>query len=183
MSFDPSNCGSCGHACGTDQACTNGTCIDTKYEPVGPQQNVPITALRGWSLCYSDTYNVAIQAQLPNIQTACDGAKIMLACKPHANTTTISLLAWGNRSDVFFDTGAGANQGHTAGPVVWYYNGNFSWGFATAGDALNLNTCDTHPGTDRLCWHTSPPDGGYRCGDTTNLNSDASWDRLIYEAP
>jgi hypothetical protein len=182
LTFDPSNCGTCGTTCGVSQACVAGTCVDEAlYAPVGPQQNVPITSLSGWTQCYSDTYNVDMGAVISNIQTACSGAKILMACRPH-NASTLTLLAWGQRSDVFFDTGAGNNQGHTAGPVVWYFNANYSWGFATAGDALDLNQCDENGGADRLCWHTINASGGYRCGDTINLNGSTAWDRLIFQA-
>jgi len=140
-----------------------------------------VTSLTGWSLCYSDTYNVNMQGTIATIQSQCTGSKILMACRPN-NASTLTLLAWGARTDVFFDTGAGQNQGHVAGPVVWYYDPNWSWGFASAGDTLMLNECDTNSGADRLCWHLYMGVGGYRCGATTDLNSSPAWDRLIYQA-
>jgi hypothetical protein len=143
---------------------------------------VPVTSLTGWSLCYADTYDQNLNAQLSTIQANCTGTRIMLACRPH-NSTTISLLAQGLRTDVFMDTGATNNQGHSDGQVRWYFDPSYSWGFASPDEMLNLFECDENPGPDRLCWHTlSDGVGGYRCGDTTELNSDATWDRLIYQA-
>jgi hypothetical protein len=178
---DFKNCGACNNVCPANSNCVNGTCTP-EYLPVGPQQNVPVANLTGWKLCYSDTYNVNMQMAVPAIQAACSQAKLLLACRTNGNATT-TLLAWGLRTDVLFDTGAAPNQGHTAGPVVWYFDPNYSWGFATAGDQLALGQCDTNAGADRLCWHTINGVGGYRCGTNIALNGNNGWDRLIYQAP
>ena len=181
-SNDPANCGACGTTCGASQACVQGVCEDLAlYAPDGPQQNVPESDLTGWSVCYHDLYNVNMQAQVSNIQTMCSGNKLLLACR-QGGTTTFTVHAWGNRSDVFFDTGAMENQGHSDGKVLWYFDPNWSWGFATPGDTLLLNECDENSGPDRLCWHTINSSGGYRCGTTDSLNDSTAWERYIYQA-
>jgi hypothetical protein len=180
LTSDNNNCSACGNACPNNAPnCQNGVCTNL-WQPDGVQQNVPVNMLAGWSLCYNDTYNVPLGGQIQNIKGKCTGNKLLLACRRN-NSQTLTLLAAGNAADVFFDTGQGG-QGHVAGKVVWYFNANWAWGFATAGDQLSLNECDTNGGNDRLCWHTCCNAGGYRCGGTTGLNGDASWDRLVYQA-
>jgi hypothetical protein len=50
------------------------------------------------------------------------------------------------------------------------------------------NSCDIAGGETnpelRLCWHTGGGNiqGGYRCGATTGLNGDPTWQRLVFHA-
>lgn len=47
-------------------------------------------------------------------------------------------------------------------------------------------SCDTAAGNEtlRLCWHTGggSMNGGWRCGSSTGLNGDATWERVILQA-
>ena len=120
------------------------------YTPTGPQQNVPVSSLVGWSQCYLGNYGDS--PTIAALQSACTAANLMMACRV-AGSSTIALLAWAARSDVLYDTGFG-NTPHTANGVGWYFNGSYSWGFAAAGDSLTRSSCDVgsvDPG-NRLCW-------------------------------
>ena len=182
---DPKNCGACGKVCPVNlPGCANGVCINGWF-PVGVQTNVPANMLAGWSECYRDKYGNS-GTLLANIQNGCPGSKLMLACSRTADPSTLVALAWAPRADVLFDTGQG-NVPHDANGVSWYYNGSYSWGFAGLGDGLSRSSCDTanvNP-QNRLCWHTgnNQINGGYRCGSTSGLNGDQTWDRIIYQFP
>jgi hypothetical protein len=75
---------------------------------------------------------------------------------------------------------------HPANGVGWYFNNNYSWGFALQGDAITRTICDvngTGTAADRLCWHTSAGSilSGYRCGANAGLGSDGAYERIIYD--
>jgi hypothetical protein len=182
---DNNNCGGCGKPCMNGLVCVNGACSNL-YLPVGVQTNVPLSMLSGWTLCFTDTYNIAITA--PNVTNVCSGGHMLLGCMPN-NSATLTVMAAGLTTDVEFPTGntqCGQNKTHIANGVEWYFDNNFSIGFAPAGDATTLCECDeaaTPDNDKRLCWHTINNAGGYRCGVTVGLNSDATWTRVVYVAP
>ena len=135
----------------------------------------------GWSVCYQGTYDLA--PTLATIQSACTGPNIMLACRLTGNATLI-LAASSPYADVFYETGAGATSVHRANGVDWYFTSSYSWGFVKAGDSINRGSCDTATSafdSSRLCWHTSGGSlsSGYRCG--TNINSTATYERVILQ--
>jgi hypothetical protein len=92
--------------------------------------------------------------------------------------------------------------------VGWYYSDDHSWGFVRDGDSVNRMTCDTGEYTfksitmldylalsiidlnstseassnSRLCWNTGSNGGGYRCGSHVGLNTDKTFQRVIYHA-
>ena len=162
------------------------------YAPYGPQANVATSSVTsgGWMLCFNDLYSDQSEPQLSNILAACNGPFLMLACGQAATPGTLTTLAWGARADVLFETGSnGQNAPHSVAGVAWYYDPDWSWGFAVPGDGLSLNACDTATGQYpqyRLCWHTVIIAGdvgfGYRCGATVGLNGAANWARYIFTA-
>ena len=153
------------------------------YLPVGPQTNVPVDTVTGggWTECYIDTYNIALDAS--TVLESCPGSRLMLSCRP-TGSSTLTLLAQGDRSDVTFDTGNSNDDVlHVANGVGWYFNntGLDSWGFVRAGDSVIKDNCDVDTSganDERLCWHLGG--GGYRCGATEELNSSESFERIIY---
>jgi hypothetical protein len=82
----------------------------------------------------------------------------------------LTVAAWAPRGDVFFDTGASnMSTVHNANGVGWYFNGDWSWGFANEGDAVQLDQCDDLNAPNpalRLCWQASNNSmtAGFRCG-------------------
>ncbi|MDB4943044.1 MAG: hypothetical protein JWP97_2578 [Labilithrix sp.] len=147
----------------------------------GIQQNLPVASLAGWTQCYLDTYAKNDGQLSQEIVAACTKANVMLACRA-TGATTLTLAAYAPRADVFFDTGS-SNVMHVANGVGWYFNDNYSMGFAPPGDTISRNQGDTAPGPLHLSWHTlAAYSGGFRCGDTMWLNSDATWERVVYHA-
>ncbi len=149
----------------------------------GPRTNFHVSELSGWTQCYKDAYGDS-GASLADIKAACPGKNLMLACK-QTDSNIITLAAQAPRVDVLFDT-LGQNVPHNANGVGWYYNDNYSWGFALEGDAISLSPCDIQSGNGelRMCWHTGAGamNGGWRCGSQTGLNSSTAWERVVYSA-
>jgi hypothetical protein len=193
-----------GDGCTSATTCSNGTCgspgatitqcidgdmccppgcandDDCLFWQGGVLDNVAASSLTGWTLCYSDTYNVNLQGALAGLLQQCNRSKLLLACGLQ-NSQTYTLVAMGERGDVTFDTGQ-ASVTHVANGVGWYFNANWSWGFTNGGDQVQLNECDVLGGAHRLCWHTVNGAGGYRCGDAAGLNNDSTWKRAVYHA-
>ena len=153
------------------------------FSDVGPQVNVPVANLVGWTQCFAETYgNVT---PIATITTACSKAKLMMACRV-AGSTTLQLLSWAPRADVLFDTGT-SNIPHVANGSGWYFSGAYSCGFAKAGDPINRSTCDLDNGGAvdnnlRMCIHTAAnqTNVGYRCGSSVSYS--AAYQQLFYQA-
>ena len=174
--------------CGDGDACCPPGCDgldgDCLYWEEGVQENVPQAALVGWELCHSDFYDGF--SPLPTVLQSCNKPKLLMACRP-TNSPTLTLVAMAPRADVLFDCGQQMNCANQANGVGWYYDEEWSWGFAPGGQPVNRFSCDFNEGNQslphlRMCWHTSGNSisGGYRCGNTTPFGSD--WQRLVFEA-
>ncbi len=170
----------CGYSTGASYVCSDNV-KGSHVEFAGIQQNLPVANLTGWTQCYLDTYAKNNGQLAQEIVAACTKANVMLACRP-TGATTLTLAADAPRADVFFDTGTG-NTPHNANNVGWYFNNDYSMGFAPQGEAISRGQADTLPGATRLSWHTlSQNSGGYRCGDVTGLNGSTSYERVVYQA-
>ena len=186
---DNMNCGACGMVCPQNlPACSAGKCING-YFPVGVQQNIPVGMMSGWAECWKETYGAF--GSLAQLQVACGGTKIALACRPTGNPT-LTLMAWANRTDVFNNVPAYcaccANTAvRQANGTGWYYDSSWALGFVAGGDTVNLCSCDTQSSgandAKRLCVHTSgnAMSTGYRCGNTFDYGGGT--ERLFYSAP
>ena len=168
-----------------------------QYLPFGPQTNVPVATVTngGWVECYRDTYNNDVD--IDSVLTDCPGSLLMLACRV-TDSSTLMLLAQGERSDVTFDTGNDNNDvTHIANGVGWYFNDGGimgeeegdAWGFVRAGDSVQKNNCDVDESganDERLCWHLQEDTGGYRCGVMQDLNQfdegSEDYERIVYMA-
>ena len=156
------------------------------YWASGPLTNLDPSVLSsgGWTRCYNGTYAVnLIPSQIATILSQCNQTKLLLACKPLSNSN-YTLAAMGLRSDVLYNCSSITTCTHVANGVGWYFSDTASWGFVSANDSVTRTSCDTastNP-TFRLCWHTGFTFGGYRCGSTTGLNSDTTWERSVWQA-
>jgi hypothetical protein len=162
------------------------------YYPSGPQTNVNMAQLNGWTPCFSGPYGEA-GASLSGILSNCHDPLLLLAGGPNASST-LTVLAAAPRSDVIFDTGQ-SNIPHNANGSGWYFNDDLSWGFAKQGDPIARDSCDVVADSDdptsgpngdlRLCWHTvgGALDGGFRAGAADFLNEEPTgYTRYIYQA-
>jgi hypothetical protein len=158
------------------------------YYPSGPQTFVDKSQLDGWQLCFSDLYADSTH-ELNGILAQCNGDPLLLAGGP-TGSSTLTVLAAAPRADVLFDTGDGTspnfNVPHDANGSGWYFNPDYSWGFAKQGDPIDRDSCDVQddPNPDlRLCWHTSGGnlDNGYRAGAALPLNGSTDYTRYIFQ--
>ena len=164
---------------GCEADCT----VPDLYWKSGPQTNVNQNQLAGWVACYNDKYSHA-GTGLNTILNQCNKTKLLMACR-QVGSQTFKVLAMAQRSDVSFNTGTG-NTTHDANGVAWYFDHQDSWGFAVPGTGVSRSSCDTasSQGDKRLCWHTGGGsiDDGWRCGTTTDLNGNSSWERYVFHA-
>jgi cysteine-rich repeat protein len=161
-----------------DDYCTN-ACIALLYFVEGPQTNVHEDDLADWETCWTGTYDGFYQDLSTTIfGEQCTGSKLLLGCRP-VGSPMFTLVATGEREDVLFDTGMG-NVTHDANGVSWYYNGDWSMGFADEGTGVDRNSCDILDvsGELRMCWHTGGDAiyEGYRCGNEYPWND---YERVI----
>jgi hypothetical protein len=185
---DKLNCGGCGISCGADEGCTGGKCVALlKFS--GVAQNVPISSLVGWTQCYVEAYGQG-STSISSVRQSCDGSLLMMACRVKGSST-LQLVAYASRDDVMFETGS-SNTPHDANGVGWYFSSGYSWGFAPQGDPISRSSCDIQAsslqsgvdGDKRICWHTTSGviQGGWRCGLKDGLNSDTSYERMLFTA-
>ncbi len=174
---DPNNCGHCGNVCADGVDCIDGFCGGLYYVP-GVQQNVDEATLGGWHVCNHEGYSD--MTDVGQMQAACGGQYVALGCRP-MGSQTYTLLAMGERAQVFNNVGDQNNNVTESNGVNFYFSGGWSMGFVPLGTAPERNSCDTgqDQGDLRMCWHTSnnSTQPGYRCGQ--NYPFDNAWERVV----
>ena len=113
------------------------------YTPVGPQTNVALSTVTGggWTLCYSAAMAIPLGTSASAATAACGGDQIMLAARATGSDTLLA-LAWAQKEDALFNTGANTGVTHTANGSAWYNSDGWSWGFAPAGQGVEKYPCD-----------------------------------------
>ena len=154
----------------------------------GPQQNIKQSFLEsaGWSICFSETYDVDKVTSLASLFNTCNKDELLLACR-QVGGETFTVAAHAPRVDVIYDTGDNIDQTHAANGVAWYYNENRSMGFAPLGETVSKTSCDgsNSNGEYRMCIHLNPGliIDGFRCGTTEYLNAGINdsdtWERVF----
>jgi hypothetical protein len=162
-------------------ASSSSQCVPSSFSGVRTAVPTADVIQEGFTLCFSDTYDNTLNPTV--IQSNCQQDVLLVACRPLGDAT-LTVAAMGYATDVFTVVPDTPTASITANGVQWYYGAAYSMGFAPAGATLSRNSCDTGAtdGDQRLCWHTGGG-GGWRCGTTTNLNSDAGWERVVYQRP
>jgi hypothetical protein len=154
------------------------------YAPVGPQENVPVSTVTsgGWTECFKEKFDQ--NTPISTILAACSGTQMMMACRP-TGSATLQLLAQAAKSDVTFPTGYFDRYStRLANGSLWYFDNNWSWGFAQAGDSVDKYSCDwlsTGASSKKMCIHTgsNQTSYGYRCG---NSFPGSNYERVFYSS-
>jgi hypothetical protein len=151
------------------------------YYPSGPQNDVPVSALEGWTVCFQEEMSEG-KSVIDEVLKACDGTHLLMAGRTTGSATILTLAA-APTGDVTTDTGE-SNTPHNANGTGWYFSQSFSWGFARIGDAIFRSSCDTGIDTharQRICWHTGGGfiNDGWRVGDAESVY--AGYERLLYK--
>jgi hypothetical protein len=157
--------------------------------PVGPQNDVNINTVLndwGWTLCDTRAYSAGNAGGFSSLDASCSGFDSIMLAGRIIGSEILDVLAATGLTDATTDTGA-ANNGltTTSNGSEWYYNTNYSWGFAGLGDSVNKFECDTAASgeRDRLCWHTLASNvGGYRSGSNLGLNNSEAFEKLVFVA-
>jgi len=109
---------------------------------------------------------------------------IAVGCKPVGSTSlsvvAIDTYAW--ITSVPLSTNTAYKNPANANGAYWTVYPSKSIGFAP-NSAVSLHSADTTDRADpnRLSWHyDNGGHGGWRCGATTNLNSNTQWHKIIY---
>ena len=119
--------------------------------PVGVQTNVAastITGTWGFSQCWSGNYNDS--ASIESMLAGCQGDYLMMAAKALGSDDFI-VAAAAAYADVTFLTGGSSNplESHEANGVEWYFNPEWSWGFAPQDAFVLTSSCDVGLHADR----------------------------------
>lgn len=150
------------------------------YQPVGPQTNVPVATVLagGWSVCYTADFATPFGSNTATTLAGCTGDQIIVAA--HLKGSDVyAVLAAAPKADALMDTGTGTQATHTVNGSEWYNSDNWAFGFAGAGDTVQLDSCDVTEGDDRFCVHTFTAVGGYRAGAQRDLNADTNWEKVV----
>ncbi|MEP6834990.1 MAG: PEP-CTERM sorting domain-containing protein [Gemmatimonas sp.] len=155
---------------------------EAQYNPFGVQTNVAVSTVTtgGWTQCYAATMSVFIGFNAENVLNVCTQNEIMMAGRT-TGSSTLLLLASGNRAEVIQDTGITDTFTHAVNGSAWYYASNFSWGFDILGGAVQKSECDTSDGAFSMCLHTVNSAGGYRIGNATELNTSVDYEKVFYQ--
>lgn len=120
---------------------------------------------------------------ITEILRICYQDKLLLGCRL-SGSSVLTVAAMGKRSDVLYDCGTQPYCTHYANDVGWYFSAEWSWGFVDSLLIPSRVPCDnfTELAEYRLCWPTSNSFIGSRCGTMNFMNTDTSYERVIFHA-
>ena len=137
--------------------------------------------MAGWKVVYDYGYgHPTLSSELDAIYNTYDKNRVVCVCGMPATGYTITLAGCGLVGQVFLQT-TSTSTANQYGNAFWYFVAASSFGFSDSA-SITLSSADVASGANRLSWHSNGA-GGYRVGDTTGLNSDNSWQKIILLAP
>ena len=144
-----------------------------------------LTELNGWTLCYDVIYATATTTSDLSSCAQGDDYYVFVGAKKNSSSTNVYIGAFAPNSVLTITTSSTSIaykptlNGYN---VYWYNYPSNSFGFAP-NSTINLNSADIvnrYGNQDnRLSWHLTTG-GGWRAGKYTELNSDATWHKIIY---
>ncbi len=153
------------------------------YYPTGPQQNVPVASVLagGWTACYTGNIGAPFGTDTATTLANCAGSQLLVAGHLKGSDS-YAVLAAAPKSDALTNTGANTSNTHTVNGSQWYNSDLWAFGFAPEDASVTLSSCDVTEGNDRLCVHTFSAIGGFRVGSAMNLNTDTSWEIVVFSS-
>ena len=153
------------------------------YYPSGIQQNVSEQTLinNGWTKFYEQTYATIIGTSTTLIRPS---EQYVILSGKAVGSSTILLAAAAPTAQVFTETVKNTPQ--LLNGTYWYYTLGISItdvggsiGFAPT-PSINQNAADIEVGGQRLSWHVTGTEGGYRIGTIFNLNSSTDYLKQVW---
>ena len=143
--------------------------------PRGVQHDLDDAILDGWTKHYDESYDhVTKVTDLTSVPTS--AKYIFVGARNPSGAITIG--ASGARDAVL--TATKRNMPHEDNGVYWYLTDNYSFGFAPNA-SIRQHKADSTLGCDRLSWHLTSTNGGYRAGgDNIGQSSMSDWRKLVY---
>lgn len=150
------------------------------YLPSGPQGGVNLSTVLdgGWTLCYSGLMKTAIGDEAEFVKQSCQGEYLMMAGREKDASRLLALAAT-SYSDAFLRTGRDSDT-HVSNGAQWWYEPDWSWGFAGLQDLVVNFECNTRASALGMCLHTMGDVGGYRINNLVGLNDSADYEKLFF---
>ncbi|MEE2787111.1 MAG: MopE-related protein [Myxococcota bacterium] len=152
----------------------------------GVRTNVPVETLAdaGFEPCFSTPYNSA-NHRVEAMIDSCHQDEWVVACR-RVDAVDYLVAATGLRVEILTDVGQEIAAVHAHNGVDWYFNDDYSMGYAASGTPVERRRCDmgNEAAEQRLCWHTTNGllTSGYRCGAHV-LNMSGAWERIVLHRP
>ena len=150
--------------------------------PAGIQNNVTLSSFTnlGYTSVYQVTYGTTTTtADINNVRSGCTAtSSLCVACYLGSNPSNLLTVACGNCYTLTSQTGY--NSAQYVNGAYFYFLSSYSFGFAE-NSTITQNQADVNNNgsSTRISWHLDRGCGGWRCGSTLWLNSDASYYKLL----
>lgn len=150
------------------------------YMPVGPQGGVNLSTVLngGWTLCYSGLMKTAIGDEAELVLQNCQGGYLMMAGREKGASQLLALAAT-SYDDAILRTGRDSDT-HVSNGAQWWYEPDWSWGFAGLQDLVVNFECNTRASALGMCLHTMVDVGGYRINNLLGLNDSSDYEKLFF---
>lgn len=144
------------------------------------KENISYDSLikEGWKVVYDHPFSHSTTIdELLEIGRGIKSEDSILCCAAkRVNSDEIALCAFGKAKDILKENGE-KTRAVKYGEIYWYLVREQSFGFAES-DNISLNSADTVSGNLRMSWHLSGG-GGYRVGESKDLNGDDKFIKLL----
>ena len=148
---------------------------------MGIQNNISLCSFinLGYIPVYEITYGTTTTtADINNVRSGCNAtSKLCVACYIDSVPSMLLTVACGDCYTLTSQTGLNSPQ--YANGAYFYFLSSYSFGFAE-NSTISQNSADIvdQGASTRISWHLDSG-GGWRCGSTVWLNSDASYYKLL----
>ena len=134
----------------------------------------------GYKVCYSALYSSKTNTSHLDKCSSDDNAMVVVGALYGTAATTVRIGAGGLARHVFAETSSTA-AAYCYDGACWYNYPTKSFGFSP-NSYVTLNPADVYSSTDtqRVSWNLDNGLGGYRAGNAINLNSDSTYQKVVY---